>query len=216
MTVADQQIMQQSYKQSLLEALYVRSFMYDPDCGFTLSSGEKSEVYIDSKRTVYNSLGMELVGYAFYQELQNAPIDALGGLTLGADGIAMATALICNMRNKLLDVFVIRKEAKKHGTRRWIEGGVKKGADVLIVDDVVTTGASTILAIERAREEGLNVKKAMALIDREEGGAENITEKTGVRFSAIITKSELLELHRKQQEDEGGEEGTKGRTGRRG
>ncbi len=202
MTVVDQQIMQQSYKQNLLEALYVRSFMYDPDCGFTLSSGEKSEVYIDTKRTVYNSIGMELVGYAFYQELQNAPIDALGGLTLGADGIAMATALICNMRNKLLDVFVIRKDPKKHGTRRWIEGGVKKGADVLIVDDVVTTGASIITAVERAREEGLNVRKAMALVDREEGGAENIMEQTGLRFSAIITKSELIALHREREEDE--------------
>jgi len=202
MTIADQQIMQQSYKQNLLEALYVRSFMYDPDCGFTLSSGEKSDVYIDTKRTVYNSLGMELVGYAFYQELQNAPIDALGGLTLGADGISMATALICGMRNKLLDVFVIRKDPKTHGTRKWIEGGVKKGADVLVVDDVVTTGASIITAVERAREEGLNVRKAMALVDREEGGAENIMEKTGLRFSAIITKSELLELHREQEEDE--------------
>lgn len=202
MTVVDQQIMQQSYKQNLLEALYVRSFMYDPDESFTLSSGEKSDVYIDAKRTVYSSIGMELVGYAFYQELQNAPIDALGGLTLGADGISMAAALICNMHNKLLDVFVIRKEAKKHGTRKWIEGGVKKGSDVLIVDDVVTTGASTILAIERAREEGLNVQKAMALIDREEGGAENITEKTGVRFSAILTKTELLDLHREREEDE--------------
>lgn len=203
MTIADQQVMQQSYKQNLLEALYIRSFMYDPDCGFTLSSGEKSEVYIDSKRTVYNSLGMELVGFAFYSELQNAPIDALGGLTLGADGIAMATAMICNMRNKLLDVFVIRKEAKKHGTRKWLEGGVKKDADVLVVDDVVTTGASIITAVERAREEGLNVRKAMALVDREEGGAENIMEKTGLRFSAIVTKTELLELHRKQQEEEG-------------
>ncbi len=198
MTVADQQIMIQDYKDSLIEALYVRSFMYDPECGFTLSSGEKSEVYIDAKRTVYSSVGMELIGFAFYQELQNAPIDAVGGLTLGADGIAMATALICSMRNKMLDVFVIRKEPKKHGTRKWIEGGVKKGADVLIVDDVVTTGASIITAVERAREEGLNVRKAMALVDREEGGRENIMEKTGLKFDSIITKTDLLEMHKKQ------------------
>jgi len=202
MTVADQQIMIQEYKESLIEALYVRSFMYDPECGFELSSGEKSEVYIDAKRTVYSSVGMELVGFAFYEEIKNAPIDALGGLTLGADGIAMATAIICGMRNKLLDIFVIRKEAKKHGTRKWIEGGVKKGADVLIVDDVVTTGASIITAVERAREEGLNVRKTMALVDREEGGRENILEKTGLRFDAIVTKTDLIEMHKKQEEEE--------------
>jgi len=198
MTVVDQQVMIQEYKESLIAALYVRSFMYDPDAGFTLSSGEKSEVYIDAKRTIYSALGMELVGYAFYEELKNAPIDALGGLTLGADGIAMAAAMTCGMRNKLLDVFVIRKDAKKHGTRKWIEGGVKKGADVLIVDDVLTTGASIITAIERAKEEGLNVRKAMALVDREEGGRENIMEKTGVRFESIITKTDLIEMHKTQ------------------
>lgn len=199
MTVVDQQIMIQEYKEGLLGALYVRSFMYDPECGFELSSGEKSEVYIDAKRTVYSSVGMELVGYAFYEEIKNAPIDAIGGLTLGADGIAMATAIMCGMRNKMLDIFVIRKEAKKHGTRKWIEGGVKKGSDVLIVDDVVTTGASIITAVERAREEGMNVKKTMALVDREEGGRENILEKTGLRFDAIITKTDLIELHKKQE-----------------
>jgi orotate phosphoribosyltransferase len=198
MTVADQQIMLQDYKQSLIEALYVRSFMYDPDCGFELSSGKKSDVYIDAKRTVYSSVAMELVGYAFYEELKNAPIDAVGGLTLGADGIAMATALICCMRNKLLDAFVIRKEPKKHGTRKWLEGGVRKGADVLILDDVVTTGASIITAVERATEEGLNVRKTMALVDREEGGKERIEKETGLRFEAIVTKSDLLEIHKKE------------------
>jgi len=199
MTVVDQQIMIQEYKQGLIAALYVSSFMYDPDAGFTLSSGEKSEVYIDAKRTVYSSLGMELVGHAFYEEIKNAPIDAIGGLTLGADGIAMAAALTCGMHNKMLDVFVIRKEAKGHGTRKWIEGGVKKGADVLIIDDVVTTGASIITAVERAREEGLNVRKTMALVDREEGGRENIMEKTGLKFDSIITKTDLVDMHKKQE-----------------
>jgi orotate phosphoribosyltransferase len=199
MTVVDQQIMIQEYKQGLIAALYVSSFMYDPDAGFTLSSGEKSEVYIDAKRTVYSSLGMELVGHAFYEEIKNAPIDAIGGLTLGADGIAMAAALTCGMHNKMLDVFVIRKEAKGHGTRKWIEGGVKKGADVLIIDDVVTTGASIITAVERAREEGLNVRTTMALVDREEGGRENIMEKTGLKFDSIITKTDLVDMHKKQE-----------------
>ncbi|MFQ5442397.1 MAG: orotate phosphoribosyltransferase [Thermodesulfobacteriota bacterium] len=202
MPAVDQQIMLENYKKDLLEALYVRSFMYDPDEGFLLSSGQKSDMYIDVKRTVYSSTAMELIGYTFYQELKGAPIDAVGGLTLGADGIVYATALICTQHNKMLDAFVIRKEPKKHGTRKWIEGPVKKGADVIIMEDVVTTGGSAITAVERAIEEGLNVKGVIALIDREEGGRENITEKTGLKFKAVFTRSDLIELHKKESKEE--------------
>ncbi len=202
MSGVDQQIMLENYKKDLLEALYVRSFMYDPDEGFLLSSGRKSDVYIDAKRTVYCSTAMELIGYSFYQELKDAPIDAVGGLTLGADGIVYATALVCTQHNKMLDAFVIRKEPKKHGTRKWMEGPVKKGADVIIMEDVVTTGASAVTAVERAIEEGLNVKGVIALVDREEGGRETITEKTGLKFKSIFTKSDLLELHKKESKEE--------------
>lgn len=193
----DQQIMSQDYKNDLLEILYAKSFIYDPEKGFTLSSGLKSDVYIDAKKTVLNSVAMELTGFAFYTELKLEPVDAVGGLTLGADPIAIATALVSTMHNKMLDAFIIRKEPKKHGTQKWIEGSVEKGAWVAIVDDVVTTGASVITAVERAREEGLQVRKVLALVDREEGGRENIEAKTKLKLVSLFTKSDFLELHKK-------------------
>lgn len=196
----DQQIMLQEYKKDLLDVIYVRSFQHDPDSGFTLSSGKKSDVYIDIKKTALSAEGMELLGYAFFQELKMAPVDGIGGLTLGADPIAYAAALTSTINGKFLDVFIVRKEPKKHGTMQWIEGNLKPGAWVCVVDDVVTTGASTITAIKRAREAGLEVKKVMAVVDREEGGAENILKETGLKLEPLFTKTDLLELHKKLTE----------------
>jgi len=193
----DHQIMSEDYKIALLETIYTRSFRHDPDKGFTLSSGAKTDVYIDAKKTSLTAEGMEVIGFAFFQLLKNEAVDAVGGLTLGADPIAYATAFVCTQRGKPLDAFVVRKEPKAHGTMQWIEGNVKEGAWVAIVDDVVTTGASTITAIERAREAGFNVRRVIALVDRQEGGAENIKEKTGLRLESIFKKSEFVELHKK-------------------
>jgi orotate phosphoribosyltransferase len=193
----DQQIMEQDYKRDLLEVLYTRSFMYDPDKKFKLASGVESDVYIDAKKTALNSMGMELVGFAIFQELKNDPVDAVGGLTLGADAVAYSTALIGTMRNKMLDAFVVRKEPKSHGTQKWIEGDLRKDAWAIVIEDVVTTGSSAITAVERLREAGVTVNKVIALIDREEGGRENIEKKTNCKFVSIFTKSDLLEFHDK-------------------
>src|SRR3972149_7865028 len=165
--VVDNQIMDESYKRDLLEVLYARSFMFDPDKGFTLASGKKSDVYIDAKKTVYNSVGMELVGFAIFQELKNDPVDAVGGLTLGADGGAYATALIGTMRNKMLDAFVVRKEPKSHGTQKWIEGDLREGTWAIVLEDVVTTGSSAITAVERLRGAGGVASKILTLLARE-------------------------------------------------
>lgn len=195
--------MSQEYKKDLLDILYLRSFIFDPEKGFTLSSGKKSDVYIDARRTTLSAEGMELVGFAFFQEVKLEPIDAIGGLTMGADPIAMATALVSTMNNKFLDAFVIRKEPKKHGTMQWIEGNVKPGADVAIVDDVVTTGESIITAVQKAREAGLNVRKVYALVDRQEGGSENVKAKTGLELISLYTKTDLLEFHRQMVKEKG-------------
>ncbi len=198
MTVnVDNQIMGQEYLTHLLETLYTRSFMFDAEKGFTLSSGAKTDVYIDAKKTVLSAEGMELTGYAFYQMLKLEPIDGIGGLTLGADPIAYATALVATMNGKSLDAFVVRKEAKAHGTRKWIEGNLKDDAWVAIVDDVVTTGSSTILAIERAREAGFQIRRVIALVDREEGAKENILAKTKCKLESFFTKTDLVEMHKK-------------------
>jgi len=196
MTV-DNQIMGQEYLTHLLETLYTRSFMFDAEKGFTLSSGAKTDVYIDAKKTVLSAEGMELTGYAFYQMLKLEPVDGIGGLTLGADPIAYATALVATMNGKSLDAFVVRKEAKQHGTRKWIEGNLKDGAWVAIVDDVVTTGASTILAIERAREAGFQIRRVIALVDRQEGAKENILAKTKCKLESLYTKTDFVEMHKK-------------------
>ncbi|MBI5971093.1 MAG: orotate phosphoribosyltransferase [Deltaproteobacteria bacterium] len=189
--------MGQEYLVHLLETLYTRSFMFDAQKGFTLSSGAKTDVYIDAKKTVLSAEGMELTGYAFYQMLKLEPIDGIGGLTLGADPIAYATALVATMNGKSLDAFVVRKEAKAHGTQKWIEGNLKDGAWVAIVDDVVTTGASTILAIERARETGFQIRRVIALVDREEGAKENILAKTKCKLESLYTKTDFVEMHKK-------------------
>lgn len=193
----DSGIMGQEYKQHLLDIIYARSFKHDPESGFTLSSGAKSDVYIDIKKTVLSAEGMEMVGYALFQELKLEPIDGIGGLTLGADPIAYATALTCTINGKPLDAFVVRKEPKKHGTMRWIEGNLKEEAWVCIVDDVTTTGASTILAIERAREAGYKIQKVICLVDRQEGAYENILAKTGCKLQPLYTKKDLMALHEK-------------------
>ncbi len=198
----DLQIMDQDYKDHLLRLLYLRSFLYDPAAGFTLTSGKKSEFYVDAKKTVLSAEGLELTGFAYFQLLKLEPIDGIGGLTLGADPIAYAAALVSTMNGKALDAFVVRKEPKKHGTMSWIEGNLKPGAWVAIVDDVVTTGSSTILAIQRVREAGFNIRRVIAFLDREEGAAENIKKETNLTLESIFTKTDLFDLHKELTNNE--------------
>jgi orotate phosphoribosyltransferase len=181
-------------RDKLIEILYRKSFRYDPAFGFTLVSGRKSDIYVDVKKTVLSSEGMELVGRAVYDLIKDAAADGIGGLTLGADPIAYSTAMISNLDGRPLDVFVVRKEAKKHGTQRWIEGNLEAGDSVVVVDDVVTTGASTITAITRAVEAGFKVVKVVAIVDREEGGRGNIEKATDAPFASVCTRSDLLKL----------------------
>lgn len=192
----EDQIMMQDYKEALLEILYVRSFIFDEKEGFLLSSGQRSNVYIDAKKTTLSAEGMEQIGYAFFNEIKNEPIDAIGGMSLGADPIAYATALISTMNGKALDAFIVRKEPKKHGTMKWIEGNLRPGAWVCVVDDVVTTGASVVTAVERLREASFHVRRVIALVDREEGGRENI-EKADCKFVSLLTKTDFVEFHKK-------------------
>lgn len=195
------QIMEEDYKKDLLQALYSMSFKYSEE-GFTLSSGKKSNVYIDVKKTALSAVAFEPIGYAYFQKLKLAPIDAIGGMTLGADPIAYAAAFMCTLRGKYLDIFIVRKEAKGHGTKSAVEGPVKSGANVVIVEDVVTTGASTIKAVNSAKEAGFNVLRVIPLLDREEGGAEAIEKETGVKVDPIFTMTDLMEAHKKHLEEQ--------------
>ncbi|MCK5236563.1 MAG: orotate phosphoribosyltransferase [Deltaproteobacteria bacterium] len=177
-------------KQKLIEILYKQSFKYDPDFGFTLASGKKSDIYVDVKKTVLSANGIELTGRAIFNIIKDKKVDGIGGLTLGADPLAYSAAMVSNQEGAPLNVFIVRKEAKKHGTQRWIEGVLSEGARVIVVDDVVTTGGSTIQAIEKAKEAGFEVVAALALVDREEGGYEAVSEHCP--FESVVTRTELL------------------------
>ena len=179
-----------SGREKLLELILERALLYDPVRGFTLSSGKKSTYYFDCKRVTLFSEAVLPLGEALWQEAASEEIQAVGGLTLGADPLVMAVCAYAGLKGIPLEGFIVRKEAKGHGTQRWIEGFVQEGSRALIVDDVITTGGSVLKAIERSEEAGLQVAKVVVLLDREEGGRENIVSK-GYSFSAVFTFTEV-------------------------
>ena len=161
----------------------------------TLSSGKESDFYIDCKRTVLTAEGHFLVGRLLWRDIQRlAPAAAaVGGLTLGADPLASAVSFTSYLAGSPIPAFIVRKEAKGHGTGEWIEGRslIADRAEVAVVEDVVTTGASTLKAIERVEAAGLRVRCAFALVDRLEGGREAVTQK-GYGLSTLFTRSDFL------------------------
>jgi len=176
-------------RSSLLELLRRHSYQYDPEGRFELTSGKQSRFYVDCKRTTMRGDAAEPIGALVAEHLPRG-VTAVGGLTLGADPIAQATASYCTRHGRPVDAFAVRKDAKRHGLRRWIEGCAEPGATVAVVDDVVTTGGSTIQAIERCRQEGLQVAAVVVLVDRqEEEGIARIREVAGagVPVTAIFT-----------------------------
>jgi orotate phosphoribosyltransferase len=160
----------------------------------TLASGRESDFYFDGKQTTLHAEGGYLVGRLFYEAIKDVEgVEAVGGITLGADPIATATSIAGHLDGRKLHAFIIRKEPKGHGTGQWLEGrkNLPAGTRVIIVEDVVTTGGSSMKAVRRAEEEGLVVLGIVTLVDREEGGRENI-EQEGYWLRTIFTKSELV------------------------
>jgi len=160
----------------------------------TLASGRESDFYFDGKQTTLHPEGGYLTVKLFFEAIKDVMgIEGVGGLTLGADPIATATSVVSFLEGRPIPAFIIRKEPKGHGTGAWLEGrkNFKPGAKVVIVEDVVTTGGSSLKAVARAQEEGLVVLGVVTLVDREEGGRECI-EKEGYWLKAIFTKAEIL------------------------
>ena len=158
-----------------------------------LSSGRESDFYIDCKQTTLDAEGAVLCGRLFFEMLEKGEWpEAVGGITLGADPIVTAVSLTSALRNRPIPAFIIRKEPKKHGTAQWVEGtrNLRPGMRVAIIEDVVTTGASTLRAIERAEESGLVVSRVLAIVDRNEGGAGPIAEK-GYRLEPMFLKEDV-------------------------
>jgi orotate phosphoribosyltransferase len=160
---------------------------------FTLSSGKKSSYYLDCRMTTLHPRGAVLIGRLILARMREQSIqaDAIGGLTMGADPIVSAVAVISSLEGTPLPAFIVRKEAKGHGTQRSIEGYEgKPGSRVIIVDDVCTTASSLLTAAEKAEEAGYKVVAAFCVVDREEGGTELIAKK--YPFYALFTAKDLL------------------------
>jgi len=178
-------------KQELIEIICRKSFKYSQEPSFKLVSGKMSRFYVNCKPTTLSPRGMFLVGHLVFDAVKDLDPDGIGGLTFGADPMAVATAFVSELKGKPINAFSIRKTRKDHGIIRWVEGDMTPGQRVVIIDDVATTGGSTIKAIERARSEGLDVVKALILVDRQEGGLENIRQHVK-DVTAIITRDELI------------------------
>jgi len=183
-------------KKELVELLCKKSFRYTETPSFRLVSGRMSRFYVNCKPTTLSPRGMFLTGHLMFDAMQGSHAVAVGGLTFGADPIAMATAFASELNGNPVNAFSIRKTQKDHGIVKWVEGDVHPGEKVVVIDDVATTGGSTVKAIERARSEGLEVVRALILVDRQEGGMDTI--RTHVAdASAIITRDELVSCWKK-------------------
>ncbi len=176
-------------KQRLKEILQEKSIMRGD---FTLASGKKSDYYIDARLTTLDAEGVYLVGKIFLSEIiGNSEIVGVGGPTMGADPIVGSVIAQSHVIGKKLNGFLVRKEEKKHGTAKLIEGNLRKGDKVVVVEDVVTTAGSVIKAINAVQELGAIVEAVFVIVDREEGGAEKFQE-MGIEFRPIFRISELL------------------------
>lgn len=179
-------------RSQLLQVLAEKSFRLGQ---FKLSSGGTSDYYIDCRVTTLDAQGARLAGEVFWQEIQARGWrpQAIGGLTMGADPVVSAVAVVSGQ----VHGFLVRKAEKQHGTGQRIEGFREKGARVVIVDDVCTTGASTIQAIEAAREFGFEIVGVMCLVEREEaGGRANVEQAAApAPFVALFTANDVRREH---------------------
>jgi len=178
-------------KNELIEIICKKSFKYSKEPVFKLVSGKMSCFYINCKPTILSPRGMFLTGSLVFDAIRDYNVAGVGGLTFGADPIAIATAFTSELKGGPVKAFSIRKIKKDHGIVQWLEGDLKPGDRVAVIDDVATTGGSTIKAVKRAESEGLDVVKVVILVDRQEGGIENIRKHVN-DVSSIITRDELI------------------------
>ncbi|MCL6472002.1 MAG: orotate phosphoribosyltransferase [Firmicutes bacterium] len=174
-----------NYKDDLLQILKEKALVFGE---VTLSSGEKSNYYIDCRRVTLDAKGAFLVGEVLSDMLEDA--DAVGGLTLGADPIAAAIAVRSYEKGNPVSAFIVRKGQKAHGMMKRIEGPIASNSKVVIVDDVITKGGSVLEAIEAAESEGHRVLKAICLVDRQQGGSDMIRSK-GYKLEVLFNPADL-------------------------
>ncbi|NJL85048.1 MAG: orotate phosphoribosyltransferase [Leptolyngbyaceae cyanobacterium SM1_1_3] len=157
---------------------------------FVLSSGQRSSYYINSKQVTLHPQGALMSGRILLSQLP-AEAQAVAGLTLGADPIVTAVSIVGAYENRAIAALIVRKEAKGHGTRAYIEGlDLPPGTPVIVLEDVVTTGQSALKAVDRLRQAGYRVEQVIALVDRQQGGAALYQEK-GLQFQAVFSIAEI-------------------------
>lgn len=157
---------------------------------FTLASGKKASFYLDCRKLTLHPVGANQIGAGMLNLLGDNLPDAIGGMAIGADPITAATITLAGQQQKNLLGFIVRKEAKQHGTGRQVEGPVIKGMKVVIVEDVVTSGGSALKAVQAVRDFGLEVDTILAVVDRLEGGRQAI-EAAGLSLQTLTTTEEL-------------------------
>lgn len=162
---------------------------------FVLASGRESTLYVDARQTTMSPDGLALIGPIGLAALERSgwSVDAVGGLTLGADPISYAIAYASALAGRPLRAFTVRKEAKAHGTGRLIEGPFREGDRVAVVEDTITTGGSALRAVEAVRAAGGVVAGVLALVDRDEGGREAI-EAAGLSVLSLVRAAEVVRL----------------------
>tara|TARA_B100000929_G_scaffold283256_1_gene264131 strand:- start:1700 stop:2257 length:558 start_codon:yes stop_codon:yes gene_type:complete len=180
-----------TYRDQLKRLLLERSVRFG---NFTLSSGGSSTYYIDARRTTMSAEGQVLVGRVGYEMVSQSGLEPthLGGLTMGADPISYAIAHRSHLEGHPLDGFSVRKEAKHHGTGNRIEGGLDTSSRCLVIEDTLTTGKSTLSAVEALREHGVTVVGVLALVDRSDN-AEELFLEIGLPLLSFFSVQELLE-----------------------
>lgn len=170
-------------RQALIDLFQQRALKFGD---FTLASGKKATFYLDGKQVTLNSQGLRLVAEGLLDLLSGVDFEAIGGMSIGADPIIGAVLTVAAEQGRDLKGILVRKEAKGHGTNRFIEGPVEPGARVVVVDDVVTTGGSSLLAVDRIVEFGCQVVQVVGIVDRLEGGAENFAARD-LPFASLLT-----------------------------
>ncbi|MBU0482635.1 MAG: orotate phosphoribosyltransferase [Proteobacteria bacterium] len=179
-------------RQRLKEILLEKSYRKGT---FKLSSGKESDFYIDGKQTTLSAEGAYLCGKLIFELLQDnqVPIEAVGGMTLGADPLVTAVSLVSFLEQSPVPAFIVRKESKGHGTGQYIEGlkNMPAGGTVALLEDVVTTGGTLLQVIDRVEAQGFKVGLVVTVVDRQEGGAEVLAKK-GYPLKAVFTREQLL------------------------
>lgn len=186
----------EEWKKRLITLLLNKSFKYSDNPPFTLASGRQSNFYFNCKPTMCNPEGKELIGKMIFDRIKGQGIEAVGGLALGSVPMSGAVSLISQLEGEPMSEFFVRKEAKDHGIIAKVEGDIKPGQKVAVFDDVITTGGSTITAIEAVKKLGLVILKVVVLLDRQEGGRENILKICpGIDIEALVLRDEVMSLY---------------------